>query len=144
MTRTYRRPALLRRESFGRRDGNAILESALCMTLFLTIFMGIMEFGWGIFNYNFISYAAREGARYASTRGAQAPTPATVNAIQTMIRSQAVAMDTSQLTVNTTWNPDNNPGNTVTVNVSYPIPALLGWLMGNITITASSTMRIAQ
>lgn len=132
---------------FGRRNGQAMLETSLCLVMIMGIFLAIMEFGWGIFNYNFISYAAQEGARYAGTRGSLCSSPctqATVDTIQDYIRSQAVAMDTSQLLVNTTWNPNNTPGNTVTVNVSYPIPVLLGWMMGNNTITASSTMRIAQ
>ena len=59
------------RRLFGPRDGNAIIETSLCFMIFMTIFLAIMEFGWGIFNYNFLSYAAREGTRYASTRGSQ-------------------------------------------------------------------------
>jgi Flp pilus assembly protein TadG len=115
--------------------------------LFMTFFLAIMEFGWAVFNYNFVSYAAREGARYASTRGSQCQSPctqATTNIVQAFIRNEAVAMDTSLVAVTTTYAPNNTPGNQVTVNVSYPIPALLGWLTGGATITASSTMRIAQ
>jgi Flp pilus assembly protein TadG len=136
-----------KRRLFGARDGNAMIETALCFMLFTTIAFGIMEFGWGIFNYNFVSYGAREGARYASTRGSQCQSPcaqATETVVRDYIRSQAVAMDTSQISVTTTYDPNNTPGNTVTVNVSYPIPTLLGWLMGNMTVTASSKMRIAQ
>ena len=135
---------LSERRIFGSRRGNAIIESGLCLVLFMTIFFGIMEFGWGIFNYNFVSYAAREGSRYASTHGSLSPSPASASDIQTMIRDRAVAMDTSQLAVTTNWTPNNSPGNTVTVNVSYPVPALIGWLMGNVTVSASSTIRIAQ
>jgi len=135
------------RRPFGRRDGNAILESGLCFLLFITIFMGFMEFGMGIFTYNFVSYAAREGSRYASTRGSQCVSPcttATADTIQTMIRQQVVALDSSQVAVSTTWNSSNIPGNTVTVNVSYPIKPLIGFVLGNITVGASSTMTIAQ
>ena len=132
---------------FGSRKGNAMIEGALSLTLFMTIFIAIMEFGWGIYNHNFISYAAREGARYASTRGGQCQggcTQATTDLVQTLVRNQAVVMDASQIAVNTVWPNGKTPGNTVTVNVSYPVPPLLGWLMGNNTITATSTMRIAQ
>jgi Flp pilus assembly protein TadG len=140
MTRHIKRP-------FGARDGNAIIETSLCFMLFMTIFLGIMEFGWGIFNYNFLSYAAHEGTRYASVRGSQCSgscAQATEEIVRNYIRTQAIGMNTEEVTVNTIWNPDKTPGNTVTVNVSYPIPPLLGWLMGNITISATSTMRIAQ
>jgi len=115
--------------------------------IFMTIFLAIMEFGWGIFNYNFLSYAAREGTRYASTRGSQCGgscTKATTDIVRDVIRNQSVGMDPSLVTVNTTWTPDYTPGNSVTVDVSYPIPPLLGWLMGNNTINSTSTMRIAQ
>jgi Flp pilus assembly protein TadG len=124
--------------------GNAIVESGLCFLLCMTIFIAIMEFGMGIFTYNFVSYAAREGARYASARGSLSTSPATSDSIQTMVRNQAVALDTSKVSVSTTWNPNNTPGNTVTVNVSYPITPLVGFLLGNITVGATSTMPIAQ
>src|SRR6266566_3972600 len=119
------------RRPFGSRAGQAMLETALCFVLFITIFIAIMEFGMGIFTYNFVSYAAREGSRYASTRGSQCTSPctaATSDTVQTMIRKQVVALDPSQVSVNTTWNSSSNvPGNTVTVNVSYPIKPLLGF-----------------
>jgi Flp pilus assembly protein TadG len=136
------------RRPFGVRRGNAMLETSLCLVLFMSIFVGIMEFGWAVYNYNFVSYAAREGVRYAATRGSQCQSPctqATSNSVQTLIRNEAVVMDSSQITVTTTYPQGNmTPGNQVTVNVSYPIPPLLGWLAGNMTINASSTMRIAQ
>jgi Flp pilus assembly protein TadG len=135
------------RRPFGSRAGQAMIETALCLLLFMTIFLAIMEFGIGIFTYNFVSYAAREGSRYASTRGSQCTSPcttATNDTVQTMIRNQVVALDPSQVDVKTTWNPSNTPGNTVTVNVSYPIKPLLGFVLGNITVGATSTMMIAQ
>jgi Flp pilus assembly protein TadG len=140
---------ITKKRPFGPRDGNAMLETSLCFMLFMTIFLAIMEFGWAVYNYNFVSYAAREGVRYAATRGSQCQSPctqATADIIQTLIRNQAVVMDASQIAVDTTY-PDGNkktPGNRVTVNVSYPVPPLLGWLVGGLTTTASSTMRIAQ
>ena len=138
---------MTKKRAFGSRAGNAMIETSLCFVLFMTIFIGIMEFGWAVFNYNFVSYAAREGARYASTRGSQCQSPctqATSDMVRDMIRTQAIAMDTSQVDVTTAYTPNRTPGNKVTVNVSYPIPPLLGWLSGAMTITASSTMRIAQ
>ena len=135
------------RRRFGSRAGNAMIESALCFLLFVTIFVAIMEFGMGVFTYNFVSYAAREGTRYASTRGSQCTspcTPATADTVQTMIRNQVVALDSSKVAVNTTWNSSKVPGNTVTVNVSYPIKPILGFVLGNITVAATSTMMISQ
>ena len=135
------------RRPLGSRAGQAMIETALCFLLFITIFIAIMEFGMGIFTYNFVSYAAREGSRYASTRGSQCASPcttATNDTVQAMIRNQVVALDSSKVAVNTTWNSSKVPGNTVTVNVSYPIKPLLGFVLGNITVAASSTMMISQ
>ena len=135
------------RRPFGSRAGQAMLETSLCFVLFITIFIAIMEFGMGIFTYNFVSYAAREGSRYASTRGSQCASPCTMatnDTVQTMVRNQVVALDSTKVAVNTSWNSSNVPGNTVTVNVSYPIKPLLGFLLGNITVAATSTMMIAQ
>jgi len=137
------KPAISRRR-LRHSGGNAIVESGLSFLVCMLIFIAIMEFGMAIFTYNFVSYAAREGARWAATRGSLAITPATAASVQTMVRSEVVALDSSQLTVNTTWNPNNTPGNTVTVNVSYPITPLVGWLVGNMTVSANSTMPIAQ
>jgi Flp pilus assembly protein TadG len=132
------------RRRLRRSAGNAIVEFGLCFVVCMTIFIAIMEFGMGVFTYNFVSYAAREGSRYAATRGSLSSSPATTTSIQTMVRNQAVALDPSQVSVTTTWNPNNTPGNTVTVDVSYPITSLLGFVMGNMTARASSTMPIAQ
>src|SRR5262245_9257239 len=134
----------LRRRRFGSRAGNAIVESALCIPFLLVIFLGIMEFGMGVYTYNFVSYAAREGARYASSRGSLSYSPATADDIRTRVRSQAAALDPSLVSVTTTWNPNNTPGNTVTVSVSYPITSIVGLSLGNITVGANSTMMIGQ
>jgi len=129
---------------FGRRNGNTLVESAFCFLPIMLIFFAIMDFGMGIYAYNFVSYAAREGSRFAASRGAQSPSPATADSIRDKIQTQAIALDTARLTVATTWNPNNTPGNSVTVNVSYPISPLVGLFLGNITVGASSTMPIAQ
>ena len=135
------------RRTFGSRAGNTVIEGALCLLVFMAIFIAIMEFGMGVFTYNFVSYAAREGSRYASTRGSLCTspcTPATKASVKTMIRNQVVALDPNQLEVTTDWNASNIPGNRVTVNVSYPIKSLLGFALGNITVGATSTMMISQ
>lgn len=142
MSALYGSPLSARR--LRRSGGNAIVETALCLLLFLTIFIGIMEFAMGVFTYNFVSYAAREGTRYAATRGSLSGAPATADSVRTRVRSQVVALDPSLLAVATTWNPNNIPGNTVTVDVRYPITPLVGFVLGNITVGATSTMTIAQ
>ena len=145
---------------FGSRAGNTVVETALSLLLFLTIFLAIIEFGLGLFAYNFVSYAAREGALYAAVRGSLSKTPATADDVQTIVRNQAVALDSSQVTVTTTWcaigaggvttcysspSGKNIAGNSVNVAVSYPISPLFGnFLLGNITVGSSARMTISQ
>src|SRR5205809_3813968 len=104
-----------------------------------------MKFRMSLYYYNFVSYGAREGSRYASTRGSLSGISKTDTESQiiTLVRNQAVGFaDASQVSVTTTWNPNNTPGNTVTVAVSYPITPLIGFVLGNITVSANSTMPI--
>jgi Flp pilus assembly protein TadG len=139
-----RRNTQQRNRLFGSRKGNAIVESGLCFLVLMFIFIAIIEFGMGVYTYNFVSYAAREGTRYASSRGAQSPTKATSTTIETFVRQHGVALDTSKIDVRTTWNPNNNPGNTVTVKVTYPITPVVGLFLGSIDVWSESTMPIAQ
>ena len=44
--------------------GQSMVEYALVLPILLLLLLGIMEFGIGVFNYNTIANAAREGARY--------------------------------------------------------------------------------
>ena len=58
-----------------RQRGSGLVEGALCFSAFLFITFGVMEFAMAIYAYNFCSYAAQDAARWASTRGANYPTP---------------------------------------------------------------------
>ena len=62
-----------------------------------------------IFAYNFCSYAAQDAARWASTRGANYPAPATESDIQAHVVNQAVGL-ANTVQVTTLWSPDNKLG----------------------------------
>jgi hypothetical protein len=50
----------------GRKDrGNAAVEFALTLPIFIILFIGIIEFGWYFFVQHTIQYATREGMRLA-------------------------------------------------------------------------------
>ncbi len=97
----------------------AMVEFAMVLLVTLTLIFGIIQASLALYAYSFVSYAARCGARYAMVRGSHSSIPATKSSVQTYVNGLAVALDTSSLTVNTTWNPNNNPGSTVTVAVTY-------------------------
>ena len=46
------------------------METAMSMIILLTFMFGVMEAGFALYSYHFISEAAREGTRYAIVRGA--------------------------------------------------------------------------
>ena len=54
-----------RRSRRRRRAGQALVEFALVIPVFLLIMMGILDFGRAILAYNTLSNAARDGARVA-------------------------------------------------------------------------------
>jgi hypothetical protein len=76
--------------------GVSTLEFGLVMTLILfPLMFGIIDFSRAMYAYHWVSYAAREGTRWASVRGAACPTlnplpggcPATTAQIQTFVQS---------------------------------------------------------
>ena len=112
------------------------MEGALCFSAFLFITFGVMEFAMAIYAYNFCSYAAQDAVRWASTRGANYPTPATADDIQNHVSSQAVGLSNT-VNVATVWSPDNKPGGTVSVTVQYSIIPLTG-------VTLHSNLQVAS
>lgn len=57
------------RASRSPRRGAALVEMALVLPVFLTVVMGIIEFGRGLWVGNMVTNAAREGARMAVLDG---------------------------------------------------------------------------
>jgi Flp pilus assembly protein TadG len=129
-----------RRRDRHKGRGQAIVEFAIVATVTLTLIFGIIQSALAIYAYSFVSYAARAGVRYAMVRGVKSGSPASSSSVQTYVRGLAVALNTSSVTVTTTWNPDENPGSTVTVQVSYAFAPLVSLVWGT-TLTFSSTAK---
>lgn len=92
---------------------------------FLLLLTGIMEFGRLGFAYNEVSFAAQCAARYAAVRGSTSGHPALASDIQAVAEIYTGALDNTQVTVATKWKPDNSPGSTVQVTVSYNFATVL-------------------
>jgi hypothetical protein len=65
------------------RRGQALVEFALAITVFLLLMMAIFDFGRGIYMYNGVSQAAREIARTTSVHPGD-PLGASTNATDTL------------------------------------------------------------
>jgi len=120
--------------------GATLVEFALASILFFTIAFGTIEFGRMILDYNIVSNAAREGARYAALRGGASGHAATANEVATYVVSRSVGLlSTSNVTV--TWPVNNSPGNLVQVRVQYsftPIVTLLPQTAVNLSSTTKA------
>ena len=123
--------------------GSTIVETALSLTVFLMILFATMDLGRMVFAFNFVSYAAREATRYAMVRGTKNPTDAA--GLTTFVKSEAIGLDRSAITVTPTWTPDHTPGSTVQVKVSYSFQPIAPYMpAGPFTLSSTSKMLISQ
>jgi Flp pilus assembly protein TadG len=130
---------------FAARRGSTLVESALALTTFAILWAGIVELGFTGFAANSISFAAQRAARFASLRGSGSGHPAAVADIQTTARQYAAPLSPDSLTVAVTWTPDNNPGSTVQVQVSYVFRSrLLPLSSGALTLQSTARQIIVQ
>jgi len=144
-------------------QGQTLVESALSLSLLLLLLFGAIAGGMILNTYHTLSYAARLGSRFAIVRGSHCSgglsggCPAADTDVATFVKSSSfVGVDGSQLTVTTTWSAPptggscpslcNDPGDQVTVNVTYPLSAFHFPLVPAMSgaMHSSSTMVISQ
>jgi Flp pilus assembly protein TadG len=151
-----------------RSRGQALVEFALIIPLFLLMLFGIIDIGRVIWANDALTNAAREGARFASVKGSNTDmvTTATKQNIRDATQGMAIAggMNTvvtvcysvvhvSTGTAGCTGDTDelvngvavtNARGALVTVTVSSTVPILTGSLlgMGNFSVSGSSTVLV--
>ncbi len=121
-----------------RSRGSTLVESAIVAVVFLLLLVGIMEFGRLGLAYNEVSFAAQCAARYASVRGSSSGHAASASDVQSAAKVYTGALDNKQVTVTTTWTPNNNPGSTVKVKVAYKFDTVLLPLSGT-TVPVQTT-----
>ena len=155
-----RRPRDARNE-----DGAAIVEFVLSAIILVSLVFGIIALCMAMYSFHFVSYAAREGTRYAMVRGSSCPgnlpgcpTQGSQVDVQTYLRSLTYpGINTNSITATTTFpaagsaactpsvTPCDNPGNLVQVTVSYQFPLSIPYLPAQtLTMTSTSQMVISQ
>lgn len=112
-----------------RRSGAALVEAAIVLPVLLLLMYCLFCGAIMVITVDQVDTAAREGARWASVRGweyqFETKNPAaTASDVSDYTMTRTVTLDTTQMTVNTTWNTSNRPGNYVTVQVVYNWPGL--------------------
>jgi len=144
--------------SYSRRRGTTAIEFGIACPIVFFVFFAIIVGGLGVFRYQQVASAAREGARWASVHGADyaretnLPAATAADIYNTAILPAASALDPGMLSYSVTWNQTNEPlrvtndvekptGNTVTVTVSYQwFPELI--LVGPYALSSTSTAQM--
>ena len=159
---------MLRRKDT-RRAGATLVESALVYPVLFVVMLAIVMLGMGTFRYQQVAHAAREGARWASVRGAsyakerQVPAATPDDVYNNAILPQMHGAAPAGITFSVTWlpkadgTPDKRPTrvitatgadnrqvaasttNYVTVTVTYNWNTIL---FGTIPVTSTSSTPI--
>ena len=122
--------------------GSELVEFGFISILLFTLVLGIMEFGRAMWINDAVAHLAREGARYAIVRGSDSSDIASTATVEAHV--QSLAGGVAGLVVTTTWDPDNDPGSVVQVQVDRPFDSIVPLVpLGAITLTSTSRMVIA-
>jgi Flp pilus assembly protein TadG len=137
--------------------GQATVEFALAITIFIVLLMGVFDLGMGIYKFNGVSQAAREIARVASVHPCTNPnactlgdTPevATVIAVQKGLIPNLGTPAYGCVRADGTLIPGSGsgcaPGDSIQVTVSAPytpVTPILG-LIGTWNLRSSSSVKI--
>jgi Flp pilus assembly protein TadG len=145
------------------RRGQAMVEFALVLPIFLLLTIGVVDLGRGIWAYNTVAFLARDGARYGTIPGHFTP------AIGTFVRGGCESMlsDPCAATIDVSYSCVTAPcGITalpaaagggqclvsphspvlVHVHVTYPFEAVTAilWGGGPVSLQATSQMFVEQ
>jgi len=119
--------------------GNAVVEMAFVLPLFLAICFGITEFGRAWMTMNILTSAAREGVRLAVVTAPDVP------AVEQRVREvcDAARVTPSAITVTPPSPADPQRRVSVTVETDFVVFSgrILGTMRGTIPLHATTTMR---
>jgi Flp pilus assembly protein TadG len=127
--------------------GQAMVEFAMVVTVFLLLLFGIMMMTLTVYNYNTVCSAAREAVRYAIVHSPASASPATTAQIQQIAINNAVNLVSSQLTVTVSWPADANlPSQSdAEVNVSYRFQLNVPFMSAvSMTVASTAQMLVSQ
>ena len=110
-----------------RRRGAALVEFALVTVVFLTMLLGMLQFGIYLSATNTLWNGAREGARVAAVQPTTLTPPESKQQIEDQIARTIAPLERSKMTVTVTPANSQNRiyGTPVTVRVSYDMSSRL-------------------
>ena len=99
------------------RKGQAVVEFAILLPIFLLLLCGIIDFGWMLSNKLLVSYCSREGARYGIVVASETDS---TSLIAQRVYNIAPSYIRNGLTVSVSYSdPDDHRNGDVSVDVSY-------------------------
>lgn len=138
------------------------METAIAISLFLTLVLGMVDLGYGVFKQHVLSQAARQIARKATVRGQLATRMDEVwgpeeiemqadgeNPVVEATAEKLIGWKLEEVHVHVTWPDGNNDArrsDRIKVELSAPYRPTLGFVVGNpnIVLRGSSTMYISH
>lgn len=136
-------------KAFQNEEGAALVEFALSsVVLFMTLF-GLMAVCTALYSYLFVSEAAREASRYAIVRGNSCTgfSDCKIDSagLNTYVKNLAYpGINKGNLSATATFTPDKNPGDIVSVTVTYNMALNIPfWPKTGRALQLSSTSQMA-
>ena len=136
--------------------GQALVEFSLVGILFVLLALGTIDTARAVWNYNALSEATREGARYAIVHGSQSAdpsgpssthytAPSTDTKVTQAVQQFSSGLSSSKLTVLSQWlDSSNQAGKRVKVTSQYQFKPFFNFVGAfTFTMSSSSTMSIA-
>lgn len=132
-----------------RERGQALVEFALVLPLFLLLLLGIVQFGTVFRDYIALTDATRVGARQAAVARSIQPESNRVPNIVARTQKAAVNLDTSKMTIAVQpvmldgVTPGWEQAGDVTVSATYPFKVnLIGMVLFSGTLKSRTTERV--
>lgn len=128
-----------------REDGQAMVEFALVLPVFLLILCGIIDFGWLFYNQLSLNNACREGARYAVVNTADGSGTQAIEEHIKNLTTNVFANDGVDINIEYTSQGDPTTGDikvTLEADISFFTPVLSTVLGKEKTITSTVTMKV--
>jgi Flp pilus assembly protein TadG len=123
--------------------GATLLEFAFVSILFMMLTAGMMELARGVWIYNSVSHAAREGCRYAIVNGSDRALAGGGKLTQKQVSDYVQTRIPFDVEVTTTWTDvAKTPGTVVTVTVDFDFEPVIAFFPG-IPLTSTSQMVIS-
>jgi Flp pilus assembly protein TadG len=128
-----------------RQRGGEIVEGATTFLVFFVMVFGLIDFSRMVWTYHQLAFGAREATRYAIVHGSSSGNKATVSQIQAIVTNRVFCVSSNNLTTTVTFNPNQGPGSTVKVAVTYSFYPIAPFLPGGaIQLASTSQMMIYQ